>query len=88
MVGGNEAIFQRAYPLLLRMGAALSWSAQSGKRLDHQAVTNRYRESNIADAAAAKRWSLPPKTGVDPAKAFQAIRGASRGARSWKQKRR
>ncbi len=78
MIGGDEAAFNKALPLLNQMGASAVLVGGSGSgsttKLANQIIVN----LNIAVLGEALVFAM--KAGVDPEKAFMAIRGGLAGS--------
>ncbi len=79
MVGGEEASFERARPVLAAMGKTIVHVGPSGAgqvtKAANQIVVG------MTNAAVAEALVLAAKSGVDPAKVVQAISGGA--ARCW-----
>lgn len=78
MVGGDPAVFERMKPILLSMGSSATWCGESGAgnmtKLANQIVVG----ANIA--AVAEALTLAVKSGLDPQKVFDAIKGGLAGS--------
>ncbi|MDR1622922.1 MAG: 2-hydroxy-3-oxopropionate reductase [Synergistaceae bacterium] len=78
MVGGREAAFDKARPVLEKMGASVIRVGESGAGQITKLVNQTIVAVNIA--AAAEGMSLAEKAGVDPRRVFDAIRKGLAGS--------
>lgn len=78
MVGGDKAVFDEVYDILMVMGASAVYCGEIGAgnttKLANQVVV----AVNIA--ACAEAFTLARKAGVDPEKVFDAIKGGLAGS--------
>jgi 2-hydroxy-3-oxopropionate reductase len=78
MVGGDEAIFEEVYEVLMSMGASAvhcgTIGAGNTTKLANQVIV----ALNIA--AVSEAFMLSTKAGVDPVKVFEAIKGGLAGS--------
>ena len=78
MAGGEEAVFQKVYDLLLCMGASAVHCGDIGAGNTTKLANQIIVALNIA--AVSEAFTLSTKAGVDPVKVFHAIKGGLAGS--------
>ena len=78
MVGGEKAVFDEVYDVLLAMGSSAVLCGDIGAGSTTKLANNIIVALNIA--AAAEAYSFSTKAGVDPNKVFDAIKGGLAGS--------
>lgn len=81
MIGGTQAAFDAARPLLAYMGTSLTLVGEGGAgcvtKLANQIIVN------LTIAAVSEALVLATKAGADPEKVYQAIRSGLAAAPYW-----
>jgi len=78
MVGGDEAVFNEVYDILKVMGGSVVLCGDLGAGNTTKLANQVIVALNIA--AVSEAFTLSTRTGVDPVKVFQAIRGGLAGS--------
>lgn len=78
MVGGQEAVFNEVYEILLHMGASAVLCGDNGAGNTTKLANQIIVALNIA--AVSEAFMLAIKAGVDPTKVFDAIKGGLAGS--------
>ena len=78
MVGGSEAVFENAKPILLKMGASAVLCGEIGSGNVTKVANQIVVALNIS--AVSEAMVLATKSGVDPEKVFDAIKGGLAGS--------
>lgn len=78
MVGGDEAIFNQVYDVLMAMGGSAVYCGEIGAGNTTKLANQIIVALNIA--AVSEAFMLSTKAGVDPQKVFEAIRGGLAGS--------
>jgi len=78
MVGGDKAIFDEVYDMLMVMGGSAVWCGDIGAGNTTKLANQVIVAVNIA--AVSEAFLLATKAGVDPELVFQAIRGGLAGS--------
>ncbi|MBM3128404.1 MAG: 2-hydroxy-3-oxopropionate reductase [Chloroflexi bacterium] len=80
MVGGSEQAFQRALPVLQKLGKTITWMGGPGAGQVTKAANQIITSINIA--AVSEALVFAAKAGVDPARVRQALMGGAAYSRS------
>ncbi len=80
MVGGNEAAFNRALPILQKLGKTITWMGDAGAGQITKAANQIITSINIE--AVSEALVFAAKAGVDPARVRQALMGGSAYSRT------
>lgn len=78
MVGGEEAVFEEVYDILMKMGASAVYCGNIGAGNTTKLANQVIVALNIA--AVSEAFLLSTKAGVDPQKVFDAIKGGLAGS--------
>lgn len=78
MVGGDKAVFEEVYELLMSMGGSAVYCGEIGAGNTTKLANQVIVALNIA--AVSEAFMLSTRAGVDPARVFEAIRGGLAGS--------
>ena len=78
MVGGDKAVFDEVYPVLMQMGASAVYCGEIGAGNTTKLANQIIVALNIA--AVSEAFMLSARAGVDPEKVFAAIKGGLAGS--------
>lgn len=78
MVGGDKAVFDEVYDVLMKMGASAVYCGEIGAGNTTKLANQVIVALNIA--AVSEAFMLSTKAGVDPIKVFDAIKGGLAGS--------
>lgn len=78
MVGGDKAVYEEVYDILMQMGGSAVYCGEIGAGNTTKLANQIIVALNIA--AVSEAFMLATKAGVDPAKVFDAIKGGLAGS--------